>query len=76
MSLDKNNPLQAEQAMPGCTCEACVPLTMATMRMVLCSQCGNKRCPHAANHRNPCTGSNEPGQPGSSWEHVKPAAAS
>jgi hypothetical protein len=34
-------------------------------RMFLCETCGNKRCPHAADHRNACTGSNEPGQPGS-----------
>lgn len=29
------------------------------------SKCGNKRCPCAAHHDNVCTGSNEPGQPGS-----------
>ncbi len=34
-------------------------------RMFLCSECGNKRCPHAADHRNLCTRSNAPGQPGS-----------
>lgn len=34
-------------------------------RMMLCRVCGNKRCPAAADHRNKCTGSNEPGQPGS-----------
>ena len=38
-----------------------------TTRMVVCSICGNKRCPHANNHNNPCTNSNEPGQPGSSY---------
>lgn len=37
-------------------------------RMILCSICGNKRCPHAADHRHECTNSNEPGQPGSSYE--------
>ena len=35
------------------------------IRMVLCAVCGNKRCPHASDHRNACTGSNDPGQPGS-----------
>ena len=35
--------------------------------MILCSLCGNKRCPHATDHRHECTGSNEPGQPGSSY---------
>ena len=34
-------------------------------RMSLCPNCGNKRCPGAADHENECTGSNEPGQPGS-----------
>lgn len=36
-------------------------------RMILCETCGNKRCPHANDHRNACTGSNEPGQPGSAY---------
>lgn len=37
-------------------------------RMIVCKQCGNKRCPHANDHRNICTGSNEPGQKGSAYE--------
>jgi hypothetical protein len=37
-------------------------------RMFLCAACGNKRCPHATDHRLECTGSNEPGQKGSSYE--------
>jgi hypothetical protein len=36
-------------------------------RMFVCETCGNKRCPHANDHRNDCTGSNEPGQPGSRY---------
>lgn len=35
---------------------------MITSRMFLCETCGNKRCPHAYDHRNLCTHSNEPGQ--------------
>jgi hypothetical protein len=31
--------------------------------MLLCIQCGNKRCPKALWHENHCTASNEPGQP-------------
>jgi len=57
-----------------CTCHACIaehdlrgpggwPLGMTMM--VLCQTCGNKRCPHATDHRNACTGSNDPGQRGS-----------
>lgn len=50
---------------PNCWCSTCRPVTIADMRMVLCPTCGNKRCPKAADHRNACTGSNEPGKPGS-----------
>ena len=52
----------------GCDCETCDPYAN---RMILCSKCGNKRCPKATNHRNTCTRSNKPGQKGSSWEHYK-----
>lgn len=34
-------------------------------KMILCETCGNKRCPHASDHRLACTGSNESGQIGS-----------
>lgn len=53
----------------ACWCETCRPVTFADMRMVLCPICGNKRCPHATFHGNACTASNDPGQPGSSYEH-------
>ena len=36
--------------------------------MVVCSKCGNKRCPHAADKKNECTNSNEPGQRRSNYE--------
>ena len=45
-----------------------VPLS--SMRMILCPQCGNKRCPKASDHRLLCTGSNEQGQPGSRYKKV------
>ncbi|MGD1826920.1 hypothetical protein A203_16590 [Chromobacterium violaceum] len=48
-----------------CECHAFQPITLDNMRMVLCPVCGNKRCPHANDHHNACTGSNEPGQIGS-----------
>jgi hypothetical protein len=38
------------------------------VKMFLCTECGNKRCPKATNHKLKCTGSNEPGQPGSMYE--------
>lgn len=31
-------------------------------RFIVCSKCGNKRCPKATNHNLECTNSNEPGQ--------------
>jgi hypothetical protein len=30
-----------------------------------CEKCGHRRCPHHSDHRNACTRSNAPGQPGS-----------
>lgn len=38
-------------------------------RMYLCPTCGNKRCPKATDHRLDCSGSNEPGQPGSRYQY-------
>lgn len=35
------------------------------MPMIVCSMCGNKRCPHATDHNLLCTGSNDVGQTGS-----------
>lgn len=40
--------------------------------MNLCPTCGNKRCPGAADHENECSGSNEPGQPGSLYPALDP----
>lgn len=59
----------------GCQCKVCFmerhkdrtePFFFS--RMFLCEKCGNKRCPHATHHVYPCTGSNEPGQPGSDYK--------
>ncbi|MDT7481763.1 hypothetical protein RQM43_18245 [Citrobacter portucalensis] len=54
-------------ATPDCWCRTCRPVTMNDMRFVVCPDCGNKRCPHANDHRNACTGSNEHGQAGSAY---------
>lgn len=35
---------------------------------IVCEWCGNKRCPHATDHRLECRRSNEPGQAGSVYE--------
>lgn len=52
---------------PDCWCRTCRPITLTDMRFVVCPECGNKRCPHANDHLNACTGSNEPGQEGSAY---------
>lgn len=68
----------------GCYCHACndaelanqakstAVWTITSMRFIVCSQCGNKRCPKATDHRLDCTGSNEAGQPGSCYEKWTP----
>lgn len=38
--------------------------SLTATKMIVCSECGNKRCPKASDQRLDCTGSNEPGQPG------------
>lgn len=55
---------------PQCWCLTCRPMRLDdpySIRMALCPTCGNKRCPKANDHRNACTNSNEPGQPGSAY---------
>lgn len=54
-------------ANPDCWCRTCRPVFLNDMRFVVCPDCGNKRCPRANDHRNACTGSNEPGQEGSAY---------
>jgi hypothetical protein len=65
---------------PLCECHRCLEerneqvvagegfsFPVSATRMILCPLCGNKRCPHANDHRHPCTHSNAPGQPGSAY---------
>lgn len=40
-------------------------LSVSALRMIVCLECGNKRCPKATDHRHACTHSNASGQPGS-----------
>jgi hypothetical protein len=66
----------------GCTCHRCIEefdlhvmcgkwkLPLSSTRMILCPTCGNKRCPHASDHRLACTDSNESGQPGSVYPAI------
>jgi hypothetical protein len=50
-----------------CNCHACNTELIVPM-YILCTECGNKRCPKASDHRLDCTGSNKPGQKGSVYE--------
>jgi hypothetical protein len=57
----------APEAGRQCWCHHCNEAEYRMTKMILCPRCGNKRCPHANDHRNACTGSNDPGQPGSAY---------
>jgi hypothetical protein len=64
-----------QEAVNRYCCHACFKASGGVMldRMILCSECGNKRCPKASDHRLDCTSSNDPGQPGSIYT-TPPAA--
>lgn len=47
-----------------CNCWECAQCRRSA---VSCPTCSNKRCPRATDHRNGCSGSNEPGQEGSRY---------
>lgn len=66
-SSSTNNCRENAETSTKCWCRTCRPITLTDMRFVVCPECGNKRCPHANDHRNACTGSNEPGQEGSAY---------
>ena len=60
-----------------CVCHRCIKennltvtmgaltLPLSATRMIVCQDCGNKRCPKASDHNLACTESNAPGQAGS-----------
>ncbi|EOJ2772364.1 hypothetical protein ACM2MW_003744 [Klebsiella pneumoniae] len=62
--------IPVSELMPDCWCRTCRPVAINDMRFVVCPDCGNKRCPRANDHRNACTGSNEPGQEGSAYPDI------
>ena len=53
------------RCLDGVRTEFGIPIT-ATM-MIVCPECGNKRCPKATDHEFKCTGSNDIGQAGSMY---------
>lgn len=63
----QNAPQNIPEIIPDCWCRTCRPVVLNDMRFVVCPDCGNKRCPRANDHRNACTGSNQPGQEGSAY---------
>ena len=51
-----------------CPCVSCLTEAgVSAWWMIVCDECGNKRCPHGTDHRHECSGSNEPGQAGSRY---------
>ena len=48
-----------EETTSTCWCETCRPIKIGDIRMVLCPECGNKRCPRATNHIYQCTARKE-----------------
>jgi hypothetical protein len=68
--MDPNYP--SYDARPdACPCSQCnADAGVQVWWMVVCATCGNKRCPHATDHRHACTGSNEPGQAGSAYTGI------
>lgn len=60
---------------PG-NCGRCWKCLANHQYMILCPDCGNKRCPKATDHDNPCTGSNDPEQEGSVYGGLGPDAPS
>lgn len=65
-----------EDLYPMCPCLECFPglpngLGGFNAVMNLCPNCGNKRCPGAGDHRNSCTGSNDPKVNEVAWERIR-----
>jgi len=73
MNTPKDNAGRLERRVRHCSCLRCVNKRdqeagyLFQSAMQLCPVCGNKRCPRGTDHDLDCTGSNEPGQPGSSY---------
>lgn len=55
---------ERREAVEGLSAEV---MMITSGRMFCCPMCGNKRCPHATDHRNVCTRLNDSGQAGSRY---------
>jgi len=52
-----------------CKCFSCLSKKNGSyVGFIVCEKCGNKRCPHANDHVNECTNSNDVGQDGSRYQ--------
>lgn len=68
INMDISQALNAQWNLTSCWCQECCKQETGyynLVRMVLCPECGNKRCPKATSCKLECTNSNEPGQKGS-----------
>ena len=74
-SREPEQPAQQQEPVNKYCCHLCFSKSgqMFLDRMILCPECGNKRCPKATHHELPCTNSNEPGQPGSIYTSPQPS---
>lgn len=67
--------MSVQEVQADCGCWGCIEgRGQIVNHMVLCPECGNKRCPRATSHDLECQNSNEPGQPGSAYEFGSGAA--
>jgi hypothetical protein len=59
--------LEIQEPVTRYCCHSCFKTSGGVMldRMIVCPDCGNKRCPKASNHALKCTNSNDPNQVGS-----------
>ena len=70
---DRTCPACVAEEDANCECHRCIVekdlrdgvFPLSSTKMILCPECGNKRCPKASDHRLTCTGSNEADQEGS-----------
>ena len=71
--IEQLNAQPAQEPVAKYCCHVCFDKSSQTFldRMILCSECGNKRCPKATNHALPCTNSNNPLQPAQEREALK-----
>ena len=73
--FSKPSETQSVTEKPDCHCYNCNKdyyeqgsnFPYPSTHMIVCPKCGNKRCPHATDHMQECTNSNNPGQPGSRY---------